>query len=197
MCCSAAHSDPRDFSADILGIPSSGITHATPGSLRRARRKCLGSTPWMLCRRDEAIGIVRRYSLPPTAMLVCATWPYFRAGPAVSGRAYKHHSGRQGMPPDYPDRLSPPTGHPRGATPAFAARASQASRPDPDTWKIQLNGQVAVSLPLRKDPQPKRIRWGVSGAGRPYTPPRHFAKRAKTWQKCSTWEPRIAHFGEI
>ena len=26
---SAAQSDPRDFSADILGIPSSGISHAT------------------------------------------------------------------------------------------------------------------------------------------------------------------------
>ena len=58
---------------------------------------------------------------------------YGRASPKLRpGRAYEHHDGRKGVPPEYSDRFGPPTEHPR-AIPAFAAPAWQASRPTPPT----------------------------------------------------------------
>ena len=91
---------------------------------------------------------------PNTGTTECATarsrhqlTGYSRTSPKIRpSRAYKHRSGRQGTPSEYLDCLDPLSEHPWGAILAFAAHMWQASRLDPGTWKIQLNGQVAVSL---------------------------------------------------
>ena len=62
------------------------------------------------------------------------------------GSSCERQNGRQGISLKYSDRAGPLSEHLRGAIPAFfLAPVWQASRPTPDTWNIQLNGQAGIS----------------------------------------------------